>query len=126
SRSVADRSTKRRRPSSKATATNRLPRPQRSDSSLNDFENSGWLGSTTRMPGITRSTLEVLRHVRRPQDDHGPSRSSHASLRHRRDRQRKLALQEPPSRLILPADLYPRGSTGSDLQKWRRPRGLRG
>ena len=39
--------------------------------------------------------------VRRRQDDHRLARSPHASLRHRRDRQRKLALQEP--RLSCPA-----------------------
>ena len=32
---------------------------------------------------------------RRPEDDHRAARSPHAPLRHRRDRQRKLALQEP-------------------------------
>ncbi len=30
-----------------------------------------------------------------PKDDHSSARSSHPSLRHRRDRQRQLALQEP-------------------------------
>src|SRR5208337_3798146 len=39
--------------------------------------------------------------VRRRRDDHRLARSPHASLRHRRDRQRKLALQEP--RLSCPA-----------------------
>ena len=33
--------------------------------------------------------------VRRSQDDHGPARPHHPPLRHRRDRQRQLALQTP-------------------------------
>ena len=37
----------------------------------------------------------MAERVRRSQDDHGAARSSHPSLRHRRDRQRELALQEP-------------------------------
>ena len=37
----------------------------------------------------------VAHRLRRPQDDHGAARSSHPPLRDHRDRQRKLALQEP-------------------------------
>ena len=45
-----------------------------------------------------------------PQDDHSPARSSHSSLRDHRDRQRKLALQEPlPDRApAVPAARLPR------------------
>ena len=42
----------------------------------------------------------MAERVRRRQDDHRAPRSPHPPLRHRRDRQRKLALQEP--RLTLP------------------------
>ena len=37
----------------------------------------------------------MAERVRRSEDDHRTARSSHPSLRHRRDRQRQLALQEP-------------------------------
>ena len=37
----------------------------------------------------------MAERVRRSQDDHRAARSPHPSLRHRRDRQRELALQEP-------------------------------
>lgn len=37
----------------------------------------------------------VAQRLRRRQDDNGTARSPHASLRHRRDRQRQLAPQEP-------------------------------
>ena len=42
-------------------------------------------------PRLRRMALRL----RRPQDDHGATRSPHPSLRDHRDRQRKLALQEP-------------------------------
>jgi DNA replication protein DnaC len=41
------------------------------------------------------SRLYEAERLRRSQDDDGAARSPHASLRHRRDRQRQLALQEP-------------------------------
>ena len=37
----------------------------------------------------------MAERVRRPKDDHRAPRSPHAPLRHHRDRQRELALQEP-------------------------------
>ena len=37
----------------------------------------------------------MAKRVRRSEDDHRAARSSHSSLRHRRDRQRELALQKP-------------------------------
>jgi DNA replication protein DnaC len=40
----------------------------------------------------------VADRIRRPQDDDCPARPHHAPLRHRRDRQRQLALQEPQLR----------------------------
>jgi DNA replication protein DnaC len=49
------------------------------------------LGDRDDQSGIRR----MAECVRRSEDDHGPARSSHASLRYRRDRQRQLALQEP-------------------------------
>ena len=41
----------------------------------------------------------MAKRVRRSENDDGAARSSHSPLRHRRDRQRKLALQKP--RLIF-------------------------
>ena len=38
---------------------------------------------------------EWPQRLRRSEDDDGPARPAHASLRHRRNRQRQLALQEP-------------------------------
>ena len=43
----------------------------------------------------TRSRTGASCDCWRPKDDHGAPRSPHPSLRHRRDRERKLALQEP-------------------------------
>jgi len=44
----------------------------------------------------TKSRLRrMAERLRRSEDDHRIARSPHASLRHRRDRQRKLALQKP-------------------------------
>ena len=41
----------------------------------------------------------MARRLRRRQDDHRAARPPHPSLRHRRDRQRELAVQEPVSKL---------------------------
>ena len=43
----------------------------------------------------TRSKMVAPCDIRRPENDDGPARPPHPSLRHRRDRQRKLALQKP-------------------------------
>ena len=54
----------------------------------------------------------MAERLRRRQDDHGPARSPHPSLRHRRDRQRELALQEPRLTVRLPTGC-PGGCTGT-------------
>jgi hypothetical protein len=46
----------------------------------------------------------IAERVRRSKDDHRAARPPHPSLRHRRDRQRQLALQEP--RLIFSKRLF--------------------
>ena len=49
------------------------------------------LGHRHHQPRLRR----MAERLRRRQDDHGAARPPHPSLRHRRDRQRELALQEP-------------------------------
>ena len=49
------------------------------------------LGDHHHQPGLRR----MAQRVRRRQDDHGAPRPAHPPLRHRRDRQRQLAAQEP-------------------------------
>ena len=49
------------------------------------------LGHRHHQPRLRR----MARRLRRRQDDHRAPRPAHPPLRHRRDRQRKLALQEP-------------------------------
>ena len=49
------------------------------------------LGHRHHQPRLRR----MADRLRRRQDDHGAARSPHPPLRHRRDRQRELALQEP-------------------------------
>jgi DNA replication protein DnaC len=48
------------------------------------------VGNHHHQPGLRR----MAERLRRRQDDHGPARSAHAPLRHRRDRQRQLAAEE--------------------------------
>jgi DNA replication protein DnaC len=43
----------------------------------------------------SRTHGDAMAHLRRRQDDDRAPRSAHAPLRHRRDRQRELALQDP-------------------------------
>jgi hypothetical protein len=69
--------------------------------------------------------------VRRRQDDHGAARSPHPPLRHRRDRQRKLALQtpglrSPPSPVsclrsgyALPPSKHRRHTQNNRLAEWQ-------
>src|SRR6516165_4225403 len=49
----------------------------------------------TRILGSSGSAIVASRRVRRRQDDHGTARPAHPSLRHHRNRKRKLALQKP-------------------------------
>ena len=50
-----------------------------------------------KLAGMRAAYDDIMRDgvKRRRQDDHRLARPPHPSLRHRRDRQRKLALQEP-------------------------------
>ena len=65
----------------------------------------------THKPGLRRMAIRL----RRPQDDHSAARSPHPSLRDHRDRQRKLALQEPLLTRRRPSlrPGCPGGSTGT-------------
>ncbi|TCS21291.1 hypothetical protein EDC31_14115, partial [Acidomonas methanolica] len=63
--------------------------------------------------------------IRRRQDDHGAARPPDPSLRHRRDRQRKLAVQKPlltPAKRIILTGLLPcaYGSRKKPCHVWRR------
>ena len=49
----------------------------------------------TRILGSSGSAIVASRRVRRRQDDHSTARPAHPSLRHHRNRKRKLALQKP-------------------------------
>ena len=60
-------------------------------------------------PGVWR----LAERIRRRQDDRGPARSPHPPLRHRRDRQRELALQAP--RLNAPSTRQPHAAA---MDKW--------
>src|SRR6185312_7907124 len=51
----------------------------------------------------------------RRQNDRSPSRPPHTSLRHRRDRQRELAVQEPR---LIPAPLHAPKLVATAVDKW--------
>ena len=81
------------------------------------------LGDHDNQPGVRRMALRV----RRCQDDHRPPRSPDPSLRHHRDRQRELALQEP--RLTLPRNsralhrwVHGTPSAAASASPWGTPR----
>ncbi len=79
------------------------PRLHDSDSSANRSPRSGCSGSMTVISRITRSKMGADPDDRRRQDDHRHARPPYPSLRHHRDRQHQLALQEP--KLTSPPDL---------------------
>ena len=56
---------RRRRPSSNPTAMKALPRPHCSDSNFSVRPHKGWVGSTTLIVDINRSSLGVLCRTRR-------------------------------------------------------------
>ena len=64
----------------------------------------------------------MAERLRRPKDDHCTARSPHPPLRHRRDRQRQLALQEPRLTPHLPPRACTGGSTGTPRAPLRQPR----
>src|SRR5262252_8374671 len=61
------------------------------------------------------------RRLRRPQDDHRAARPADPPLRHRRDRQRLLPLQETPLIRSLPPSTHWRQPSTTELLNQRTP-----
>ena len=94
-RFVIDRGIDRLRPSGNRTMTNFGPRADLSPTIGSTWPKSPWRREIIRTSDTSPSTMGVFCVDRGSQDDHRVARPPHAPLRHRRDRQRKLALQEP-------------------------------